>query len=69
MQCVQVLTSQPTIGIADSPVPSAAAGAFGITVTDVHFQYPTRPDTPVLRGLTLRVEPNKVSPSLNVAAF
>ena len=27
---------------------------------DVHFKYPTRPDVPVLKGLSITVEPGQV---------
>ncbi|MGB1384950.1 MAG: ABC transporter ATP-binding protein [Flavobacteriales bacterium] len=30
-----------------------------LTLTDVHFNYPQRPDVPVLRGLNLRVDPGE----------
>lgn len=40
-----------------------------VTLQDVHFSYPTRPDTPVLQGLNLTIEPGQtlalVGPSGN----
>lgn len=40
-----------------------------VTLQDVHFRYPTRPDTPVLQGLSLAIEPGQtlalVGPSGN----
>lgn len=38
-------------------VPDLKANPASIDFEDVHFNYPTRPNVPVLRGLTLRAEP------------
>ena len=39
------------------PVPTPVCGA--ICFEDVHFAYPTRPDTPALEGLTLDISPGE----------
>ncbi len=50
----QLLDQKPDLeGPGGSPV-SAVDGV--VELDDVHFVYPTRPDTPVMRGLSLRVE-------------
>ena len=46
--------------VADLDVPTPALSLRQpLTLHDVHFNYPQRPDVPVLRGLNLRVEPGE----------
>jgi len=37
-----------------------------LELRNIHFQYPTRPDQPVLQGLSLRVPPSKVVALVNL---
>lgn len=49
------IESESTEGRRSDPV----AGA--ITIEDVHFRYPSRPDIPILKGLSLSFEPGTTS--------
>lgn len=54
----EILRTQPDIADPVAPVPLPAGGG-SVRFDDVHFTYSTRPDQPVVRGITLDVAPGE----------
>jgi ATP-binding cassette subfamily B (MDR/TAP) protein 9 len=55
---VELMRRRPAFSAGGAAAPAAFAGR--VELHDVAFAYPTRPAAPVLRGLSLRVEPGQV---------
>ena len=56
---IQLLDSVPDIDAESTSGQDPAEGIVkgGLRLEDVHFRYPTRPEVPVLRGMSIQVEP------------
>ncbi|HZH03096.1 MAG TPA: ABC transporter transmembrane domain-containing protein [Myxococcaceae bacterium] len=54
----ELLDRTPAIPSAGGVIPDSVTGA--VRFEEVHFHYPTRPDVPVLRGVSLGIEPGEV---------
>jgi ATP-binding cassette subfamily B protein len=55
----QLLNAEPTIKAPAQPQPLPLPALGRLEFADVHFHYPTRPDTAALNGLTLALRPNE----------
>jgi len=53
----ELLDRAPAATVSSGRTPERAEGR--LTLRDVHFSYPTRPDAPVLRGINLEVAPGE----------
>jgi ATP-binding cassette subfamily B protein len=55
---VELLSTPSTLPLRAQPVPLPPASGL-VEMRDVHFAYPSRPDTPVFSGFNLRVNPGE----------
>ena len=56
---VELLETKPDIEAPADPLPMPEPARGAVKFDNVTFHYPSRPDTPALRGLTLSVEPGE----------
>jgi ATP-binding cassette subfamily B (MDR/TAP) protein 1 len=58
---IALLDSEPEIDADSTSGKDPAEGVVNghMYVEDVHFRYPTRPEVPVLRGMSMKVDPGK----------
>ena len=56
---MEILAQTPSIQPPATPRPLPAKMQGSISLKDLHFSYPSRPDTPALKGLSLDIEPGQ----------